>query len=89
LVFCHTDVLSFDRSFLSFCKLVDERPLKDQLPASGVKHQISVVIDLDTLGTFKSDPDLCRIAARRDNQVIFQMPLVAVIDEVDARIDCG
>ncbi|WP_434148960.1 hypothetical protein ACR2R6_17325 [Methylocaldum gracile subsp. desertum] len=63
--------------------------MKDQLPASGVKHQISVVIDLDTLGTFKSDPDLCRIAARRDHQVVFQVPLVTVINEVDAGIDCG
>ncbi|HYV30243.1 MAG TPA: hypothetical protein VEO53_03935, partial [Candidatus Binatia bacterium] len=70
--------------------------MESDLAASGPDHQITVGVDsqgrclLRPVGRGKPRPygyrDRLRISAWSDHEVIFELPLVAVIDQVDTGI---
>src|SRR5438309_1300505 len=55
--------------------------------AAHTKSQVATFVHLDFIGTFNRELDAARIGSRRDNEIVFELPVVAVIDQIDARID--
>ena len=48
-----------------------------------------MIVDRLAISTIDRNSDLARIGARANYEVIFQLPLIAVVDDIDARIDGG
>ncbi|TMQ01936.1 MAG: hypothetical protein E6L09_01110 [Verrucomicrobia bacterium] len=55
--------------------------------ASHVQNQIAVRIDLDFVRSLESHRDFFGICARRDDEIILELTLVAVVDQVNAGIN--
>src|SRR5260370_42332127 len=52
-----------------------------------VQHQVALSIKRQVLGTPEGKPDDTRIGAGSNHEVVLQLPLVAVVDEIDAWVD--
>ena len=55
----------------------------------GSQNEISVAVQADIVRSFDVQFDGRRVGARRDHQVVLELSLIAVEDEIDARIDLG
>jgi hypothetical protein len=67
--------------------LIDVRRAVTHLAPSGVEHEVSGRVDGDALGVLDAQADAARIGARRDVEVVLEVSALAVVDEVDPRID--
>ena len=67
--------------------LVDDGlPLADH--AGGrVQHEVALGIHLELVGSMEAEPDPLGIGARTDDEIVFELALVAVVDQVDPRVD--
>src|SRR5205814_1015179 len=52
-----------------------------------VQHELALCVDLQALRALEAEHDPIRIGSGRDHEVIFQLALVAVVDEIDTGID--
>ncbi len=64
----------------------DGLPLADRC-SGRVQHEVTLRIDLQFVGAPKAEQDPLGIGARADDEVVLQLPLVAVVDKVDSGID--
>src|SRR6516165_1699456 len=69
--------------------LIDYRWVRADLAPGGVEYQLPLGIDIHAVSACKAQRNLTRIRARGDLQVVFELPLRAMVDQVDARIDVG
>ena len=53
----------------------------------GLEHHIAPLVDSHFLATIDGEPDGPRVRAGRNHEVVFQLPLIAVVNQVDAGID--
>src|SRR5207247_7717937 len=61
-------------------------PLADH--AGGrVQHEVALGIHLELVGSMEAEPDPPGIGARTDDEIVFELALVAVVDQVDPRVD--
>ncbi len=51
------------------------------------EQQVAGVVEANTIGTIDAKLDDFRIRAGRDDEVVLQLLLIAVVDDVDAGID--
>ena len=78
-----------DRHFLldTIRFLIGDRFALANVPLLSTQHEISHAIDLKVLNAAKCHLDNVRIGSRRDDKIIFEPALVAVIDHVDPWIN--
>jgi hypothetical protein len=68
--------------------LIDERPVLAEFAARRLEQEVSALFfDADLLRAAEGEADGVGVCAGRDVEVVFEPPLVAVVDEFDARID--
>ena len=67
--------------------LIDDGLVLAYVAAFRVQHEIAFSADLQFVRTFEVERDLLRVRTRCDDEVVFELALVAVVDEVDAGID--
>src|SRR5262249_55589423 len=67
--------------------LVYDWPVKTDFIRTERKNQFTCFVDLDLVRTVKTENDAFRPRVRCNHKIVFQLPLVAVIDEIDSRID--
>ena len=65
----------------------DRRTLAQHLPGHVHEQVASRPVDLQTVSAVHEHPGVGRIAARLDDEVVLQLPLVAVVGDVDAWAD--
>ena len=76
-----------DASFGPADGLIGDRCVMGELAARGLHDQIAARVNRNCVGTGHRKPDRPRIRARRDGEVVFELPLVAVVDEINPWID--
>ena len=69
--------------------LIDDRLLKRDFSICRGDRQVAIGVQFEFLRPRKLKPDGLRICPRRNDEVVLQLPLVAVIDQIDARVDGG
>ncbi len=67
--------------------LIDDGCVVAELTPGHRQHQVAVVVDAQRLYVGESQVDDRRISARSNDEVVLQLPLVAVVADVDARVD--
>ena len=67
--------------------LIDDRFVLVYVATCRAQHEISFNVDLQLVGAPKAERDLLWIRTRRNDEVVFQLSLVTVVDEVDTGID--
>src|SRR5262249_58684012 len=67
--------------------LVEHGRLLHHSPARRVQHQVALPVQVHAAGAGEGEADGGRVGARGDHEVILQPALVAVVHEVDPRID--
>src|SRR5208283_5936388 len=67
--------------------LVDDRTLEMEFTAAGREHQVAVGVELNLGGALDGELYTAGIGSGRDGEVVLQLPVVAVIDQIDARVD--
>src|SRR5256885_16435778 len=67
--------------------LVDDRLVLTYVSSGRVQHELAPRFDLEFVRAPETEHDLFRIRTRCDDEVVFQLALVAVVEEVDTRID--
>ncbi len=71
-------------------RLVDDGALHTHLSAADREDEAPVLlIQLRALRAVELNLDAARVCSRCDVEIVFELSLVAVIDEVDARVDAG
>ena len=75
-----------DRVTLATHHLVGDRGVLHDVASAGADDQVALRIDVDVAGATEVQRDARRVAARRDEEIVLELPLVAVIDKVHARI---
>src|SRR5207253_7579765 len=80
-------VAASDRLPDAILLLVDGRLTHLNFANRRPQPQVAVAVEAELLRAGESHRDLAGIAAGRDFEVIFELPVVAVIDDVDAGID--
>src|SRR5437879_12953596 len=71
----------------AFSWLIDNWLAKSQLRTLGLHHQIPLRIYLESFCAWKCQPDGLGVATRRHHKVVYQLSLVAVVDQVNARVN--
>ena len=54
-----------------------------------MEHEVPPGVQLQRVGPVESQPDAPRVGARGDDEIVFELLLVAVIDEVDTGVDAA
>ena len=67
--------------------LIHDRERLLQSAARGRDPETAVGIDRDMRGAVERDGDVADARARREDEVVFELSLIAVIDDVHARVD--
>ncbi len=67
--------------------LIGQRLALARLASRGMQYKVSAGVYFDRPRSLEGQPDRCRISSRRDDEVIFELALIAVIDQVHALID--
>ena len=67
-------------------RLVEYRRLFDQLAAGGLEDQVTLAVELRAEGSLERHRDDAGIGPRRDHEIVFELAVVAVIDQIDALI---
>ncbi len=67
--------------------LIQDGLVEPHLPNGGVDQQLALRIEMQPLHSLELQLDCTRICPWRDNKVVFELGLVAVVSQVDARID--
>ena len=66
--------------------LIDDRlPLANR-PHGHLQHEVPLSIHLEPVGALDVEDDAGGVSARAHNEVILELALIAVIEEIDARI---
>lgn len=55
--------------------------------AAQAQDQLALLVDAQTARAFKSHPDAARVRARLDDEVVFELLPVAVVDQIDAGVN--
>src|SRR6185295_18568712 len=84
---CIHDIVSSDFSSCAIPFLIDDRLPLSNLSRGGFHHQIALGIHSDAASAAKPEPYVRGICARRYYKVVFEFMLVAIVDEIDSRID--
>ena len=69
--------------------LIDDGTVLAELAASGRDHQVARIIHAQTPGAFHAQADAARIGSASQLEIIFQAPILHVVNHVDARIQLG
>ena len=67
--------------------MIDQRLLEAQFTSRHVQYEVTIGIHLEPVRAGKAQGDGLRIGTRRDDEVVFKLSLVAVVDEIDPGID--
>ena len=67
--------------------LIDERRLEADFTVADVEQEIASIVYTNGLRALERELDDVRIRARRDDEVVFELLLIAVVDEVHSGID--
>src|SRR5207244_3652864 len=68
-------------------RLIEDRFLPAHIAAPRSQHEVTVRIYAHLSHSIKRKLDGCGISPRSDNEVVFQVPLVAVVDQIHSGID--
>src|SRR5207247_2802863 len=81
-------IIPSDQLFVTiFAELVDQRLLKTHIAGVRGKDEITAIGERDLHCPLEGQLDQIRISARRDDEVVFQLPLIAVIDAVNPEVE--
>src|SRR5207245_3882467 len=69
------------------CHLIDVRLLQADLCPACVHDEISLRVQVQSVGPFHPKPDPLRVRSGSNDEVKFELPLIAVIDQVHAGVD--
>ena len=69
--------------------LKGNRAMLDDIALAGGDQQIAQGVELERPGTVDGQCNLARVSTGRDQQVVLELALVAVVHQVDARVDVG
>src|SRR5579872_2964257 len=81
----HVSALYWDALTVGF--LIDDGTLKMQLAAADLENQIALRIHLGLVCAFDFELNVSRVDSRRHGKVVFQLLVVAVVDQIDSRIN--
>ena len=79
---------AIDRDFLVAIHLIENRLLEPGRTVGGAQNQVAVGVDAG-LGAVDLPDDAAWIGAGGNYKVVFQLPLIAVKDQIHAGIDLG
>jgi hypothetical protein len=80
-------VMTADEVFGAIGWLVDRRRMENHLTTIYMQDDISMFVQGGVVRALDGEPDGFRVGTRRQNKVIFELALVAVIHQADPRID--
>src|SRR5438552_4194354 len=69
--------------------LINHRSMLNDLAAASLQNEIAFGIKGKIFSAVKSNPDLARVSAGSQTKVIFKLTLLAVIDQINPRINSG
>ena len=69
--------------------LIDHRLVLRDVALGSPEHQVAAQVNRELSHTLEGECDAPGIRVRSDHDVVFQLPLVAVIDHIDAGINAG
>src|SRR5688572_21603588 len=82
------DVIACDKGFMAVVAyLIHEWLLEADLAALRREDQVTAVCERDLLCSLEGELDLIRISAGGNDEVVFELSLVAVVDQVNAGVD--
>ena len=67
--------------------LIDNRLELADFATRNTQDEVAARVHAEVVRTLEMESNILRVCARRDVKIVFQLPLVAVVDEVDAGID--
>ena len=67
--------------------LINARNAMHHIPPRRMQQKIAVIIDANLVSALEVQPDITGIGTRLHHEIIFQQSRLAVIHQVDARID--
>ena len=82
-------VPSHQRLLAILLELIDQRLLHPHVAQRGGQQEIPALGDPHVGGPVEHQLDVIWIGARRDDEIIFQLALVAVIDDIDSGVGLG
>jgi hypothetical protein len=85
--FALENVISFDMLSAPVHLLVNHGFVETNFCPGDTQSQVAFCIQFQRVHTFEPDDDLVRIHSGRDHEVEFQLRVVTVINQIDARID--
>lgn len=81
------DVTTRDLAPIAFHGLVGDRLALPNFPAVHGQHQVAVRFDPSLIRAFEGEPDVTRARPGMDDEIVFELSLVAVEDQINSRIN--
>ena len=81
------DIAAFDLCPDAVDQLVNDGFVLAYVALCRMQHEVALRVDLEFLRAREAEHDLLRVRSGRDDEVVLELPLVAVIDEIDPAID--
>src|SRR4051812_19917603 len=75
------------RPTLSIDLLIHDGRMLDHVATCGVHYQVSRSVERDGSSAVEGQPDRAGIGTGSDHEIVFELLLIAVVDQVDAPID--
>ena len=82
-------ITAIDSDTLSIGFLIDRRLCLVDFAGSRFQDQIAIRVDCHSLDAIESESNDLRPRTRCDDKVIFKLPIISVIHDVNSRIDTG
>src|ERR1043165_8736260 len=76
-----SDWLTFAAQFL-----IENGAMKSHFTRTNCKHQFTIFVDFNFISPLKTKSDASGISVRSNDEIVFQLLLVAIVDEIDPGI---
>src|SRR5438876_4582114 len=67
--------------------LVDDRPSQADVATGDVQHQLASGIQPEAVSALKAERNPVQVGSGRDDEVVLETPLIAVVDQIDSGVD--
>ena len=88
-MFASKNVTAVDWNPPGIALLIYRRLLLKNPSARSLKDELAVTVDLQAAYTIEAELNLVRPGAGRNHEVVFELPLVPVVNEIHSRINIG
>ena len=79
-------VAASDRLADSVGLLIENGTAKARVPATSVQDQVASGIHVRVVGARKAKTDACRVGTRGDDEVVLELPIVAVVHKIHSGV---